>query len=68
MKIHIASLLLSNFLFFSCKKEYTCSCTYQGQEIDVSRGKYTKKDAQKECTRVQNESQWLVSPVVCELK
>lgn len=58
----------------SCKKEYTCTCTWKNEQngqtevVSIGRGKYTKKDAEKECTRDQNETHWLVSPVTCELK
>jgi hypothetical protein len=38
------------FVFSSCKKDYTCSCTYNNQvAYTVNIGEYTKSDAQSLC-------------------
>lgn len=48
----------------SCKKVYTCACTYNGTTTEVSSGvKLSKKDAKAWCTSVNT-----TSGVSCGLK
>ena len=67
-------IILISIFFVSCRKEYTCSCTYQGQEVWLERGhykkigKWTKADAQNQCKKMENDPGRLVNPAVCEFK
>jgi hypothetical protein len=48
----IAALALFAMAFTSCKKDYTCECTYPSKpELNTSgqTGKMSKKDAQAKC-------------------
>lgn len=58
------------FILFSCKKTYTCTCSFSsGKTQDYQIGPYKKKDADKECTKIgTSTSQTTGSNITCKLK
>lgn len=63
----IAAVALLAVSFTSCKKEYTCECTYSNTTLNSSSTiKTTKKDAEDKCSTLNSAA----SPVggSCSLK
>lgn len=67
-------IILISVFFVGCKKEYTCSCKYQGSEVWLERGhykkigKWKKEDAINQCKSKEYDPNRLVNPAVCEFK
>ena len=49
----LALLTIAGFIavtsFYSCKKDYKCTCTFAGISGDTTYTKVSKSDAQKKC-------------------
>ncbi len=51
-KVILLSITLAGITFTGCKKEYTCSCSYQtlsGPVTQITKIKETSKEAEKIC-------------------
>lgn len=53
----VAAIAVFALMFTSCKKDYTCTCTYSGPSVGVTVSdqkftisKTTKKDAESKCS------------------
>lgn len=61
----IACVGMFAFGLTSCKKDYTCECTYNGQVIASETAKMKKKDAEEWC---EGSSSAGGATVTCSLK
>ncbi len=61
--ITAAALMLGSVLFTSCKKDYTCVCTLDGQTTESVLPKTTKALAKTACETSDQYSGW-----ECKLK
>jgi hypothetical protein len=52
MKKVLAIAALGVFALTSCKKDYKCVCTFDGESITYDLGKIKKKDAKDACASV----------------
>ncbi len=43
-----------SFLFTSCKKDYTCNCTYKSVDTIFPHNKISKKVAENYCSETEN--------------
>lgn len=61
---------LAGLSFASCKKEYTCECTYSGGGVSGTASetysKMKKKDAEKKCD--ENDETGSATTVDCSIK
>ncbi len=49
-KITLIAIAFVAVSFASCKKDYTCTCSYTGGGTDVTKMKTSKSSAQAHCT------------------
>lgn len=67
-----AAAFLVGTLFTSCKKDYTCACTFNtttgvtDDMLNFQTGKMSKKDAKAACEMAQTT--WALFGASCELK
>jgi hypothetical protein len=69
MKIKLSIIALALFTvasFSSCKKDYTCECSGDGESFKYEYPKMKKKDAQEACD-LQGKF-WNSDDIKCELK
>lgn len=68
-----SALLLATVAFTSCKKDYTCVCSYTDPtsntttSVESPLGKHTKKDAKSACEGLNNNYA-MFTGVTCKLK
>ena len=75
MKKLISLAIIAGFVFTisSCKKDYTCECTYDNAGTSLTTStpyeKVKKSDAEESCTALQDEYYKVLDPeATCELK
>lgn len=64
----LAVAVIASFTFASCKKDYTCECTYNGAVIGTIKYKDTKKKAKDACTASNSTYNSYGSGVSCAIK
>jgi len=70
MKKLLTILALSIFVlaFTSCKKDFTCECTVDGDTQNVEYKSVKKSDAKKSCEEVETTWKGLGAEASCNLK
>jgi hypothetical protein len=70
MKKVILAVVVGGAFLVSCKKDYTCTCTYENQVLEIFQyTKVSKDDATKNCNK--EETLWVASgypEVNCNVK
>lgn len=68
MKKILVVAALSVFVLGSCKKDYTCKCTFtDGSVINLEMNKVKKKDAESSCSSAQTTYEGVDSGVKCSI-
>ena len=68
MKKVLAIAVLGVFVLASCKKDYTCECTVDGEKLTIPLNGYKKKDAESSCDAAQTTYSNADSGATCTLK
>lgn len=54
--------------FTSCKKDYQCDCTINGQAVSSQKFNATKKDAKASCDAIESSTSMNGITASCEVK
>jgi hypothetical protein len=65
-KITLLAIIGFSFSLASCKKDYTCTCTYQGTSYTYEMKDVKKKDAKTTCNSLG--TQWISAGGSCDFK
>lgn len=68
MKKVIAIAVLGVFVLASCKKDYTCECSVDGETINLPYNKQKKKDAEAACDAAETTYKMGDPDATCTLK
>ncbi len=67
-KVFIAVAAMAMFSLASCKKEYTCACSFDGETEDFQLAKMKKGDAETACTAQETNLKAAYADAACEIK